>query len=117
MDDTNNYPDRIKQYLHQLSSHLNKFPTVNFIKDEYVKNALFASFEKYQLVVNTSDHPPAHFHVSENNHQIAKYSLLTGEPIESSNPRLDRIVKRWLRKEGRLEEGRILWERFHGAVS
>lgn len=117
MDDTNNYPGGLQQFLYQLGSHLNKFPTANYIKNEYVKNALFASFKNYQFVINTSDHPPAHFHVSENNHQIAKYSLLTGEPIESSNPRLDKVVRKWLGEDGRLEKGKILWEKFHGAIT
>lgn len=116
MDSRNNYPGELQQFLYQLGSHLNRSPTADYVRNEYVKNALFASVNNYMLVVNTSDHPPAHFHISENNHQIAKYSLVTGDPIKSSNPRLDRAVKKWLSEDGRLEKGRDLWTKIHGEV-
>lgn len=116
MRDTKDYPGGLQQFLYQLGKHLNSFPTANYVKNVYVENAAFASVKSYMLVVNTSDHHPPHFHVSENNHQIAQYSLVTGEPMKSSNPRLDKAVKKWLSQDDRLEKGRDLWTKFHGEI-
>lgn len=114
MNKTNDYPGGLHQFLYELGVHLTK----NQNRVGVVKDASFGEpFKHYHCVINTRDHRPPHFHVCENNVQIAKYSLITGEPIKSPSARLDKMVKKWLAVGNRLEEGRELWARFHGGVT
>lgn len=84
------------------------------LNNGYITKGAIDSYNQYKFVVNSNDHLPAHFHISINNNQIAKYSIENGLPLSSSNHRLDELVLNWISRDNHLELLKSEWQKFHG---
>lgn len=104
----------VKSAYSELETLLNRGTIPQAIIEGHIAKGAVGVQGKYKIVVNSSDHQPPHIHISENNHQIAKYSLETGEPLRSNSRLLDQIAGDWLRRDNNREKALAEWRRFHG---
>lgn len=103
--------------LNELEERLNTGSVRAMILGLPIQKGMVGQQNQYKFVVNSDDHLPPHFHVSLHNQQIAKYDLVTGEPLSSRNPKLNKFVSQWLGTADNLRLVRDEWERCHGAIN
>lgn len=97
-----------------LEEFLNRPSMISFLLGIPIQKGLVGQKNQYKFVVNSNDHEPAHIHIAVNNHQIAKYDLETGKPLNSINTKLDKVVADWLKMDTNQQDALSEWQRFHG---
>lgn len=88
-----------------------------FILGIPIQKGMVGTANQYKLVINVNDHQPPHIHIALNNKQIAKYDLVTGKPISSTNSKLDKVFSDWYSDGAHKSKAIIEWERAHGPIS
>ena len=102
--------------LFSLEQYLNSGSAPAIVLGRPIQKGLFGRVNQYQLRVHPDDHQPAHFHVMHGSERLGSYSVVAGDPVESSNRRLDRMVTNWYEQPGNSDLARTEWEKIHGAI-
>ena len=95
---------------------INRSGLRSFILDLPMQKGMVGATNQYKFVINTSDHQPPHIHISLHAEQIAKYDLVTGKPLSSTNSKLDKVFTDWYSDSEHRTKAVNEWERAHGPI-